>query len=106
MTAPQPCHSAFSHGATHQLLRPVLPAGGHWVQTTEQCAHLAKALLCLWAGPGLCRPHSRLWGGTNRSRVFWGRLAQTEAISFLSSASHWCCFVPAGVAQGGRGEQC
>lgn len=33
-------------------------------------------------------PYLRLWGGTSKSRVFWGRLAHTEEISFLSSASH------------------
>jgi hypothetical protein len=50
--------------------------------------------------------HLRLWGGTSKSRVFWGRLAHTEEISFLSSASHWCCFVPAGSVQRGRKDRC
>lgn len=38
--------------------------------------------------------HLRLWGGTSKSRVFWDRLGQTSEISFLNSASHWCCLTP------------
>lgn len=49
---------------------------------------------------GVSFPHLRLWGGTSKSRVFWGRLAHTEEISFLNSASHWCCLVPAAAGQG------
>lgn len=52
--------------------------------------------LLRWLGCVGCLPmnHLRLWGGTSKSRVFWDRLGQTSEISFLNSASHWCCLTP------------
>ena len=55
-----------------------------------------------WVGC-LLMNHLRLWGGTSKSRVFWDRLGQTSEISFLNSASHWCCLTPP--AERGGGEK-